>query len=380
MRPRWRVSQVLPPPNVAWHNIDPETLSSIPKDPKASLPRKGRPTGTRRLQTSAENILNAADKRKMFGDVDPGWTWSLVMEFVAAGHAYARIKVPLPAVATAGVVQMVAMWHLDATWAEQAYVVPWVLTKVLHHRLDVRSASSDWKRIEDHFGQNERERVGYPGSYPMFGSVRIRCGGSTGKVGATFRLMGAISLYFLDAPMGTGKTRAIREHLRANRGLSVLSITFRQSLARYLSKELDLECYLDDGFWAPASRDRRRRCVVCLDSIPKLGRAVDRYELIVIDECVFVEYHSLAGTIKNALPQVLKMFQRLLDEAGRVICMQHRIPESTIAFYMSCMGIGAEDSNVVVRRKVLAPSVLHPMKVLTSRNSGINSRSSCTGR
>ncbi|KAK9236617.1 hypothetical protein V1525DRAFT_406313, partial [Lipomyces kononenkoae] len=64
IHPRWRVSQVLPPLNVAWHNIDPETLSSILKDPKASLPRKGRPTGTRRLQTSAENILNAAYRRE----------------------------------------------------------------------------------------------------------------------------------------------------------------------------------------------------------------------------------------------------------------------------------------------------------------------------
>ncbi|KAK9236152.1 hypothetical protein V1525DRAFT_445068, partial [Lipomyces kononenkoae] len=64
IHPRWRVSQVLPPPNVVGHNIDPETLSTILKDPKASLPRKGRPTGTRRLQTSAENILNAADRRE----------------------------------------------------------------------------------------------------------------------------------------------------------------------------------------------------------------------------------------------------------------------------------------------------------------------------
>ncbi|KAK9428233.1 hypothetical protein V1505DRAFT_294059, partial [Lipomyces doorenjongii] len=180
---------------------------------------------------------------------------------------------------------------------------------------------------------------------------------------------GDYRLYFLDAPMGTGKTHAVREYLTANPALSVLSITFRQSLARYLSKELNLDCYLDDGFWSQA-RDRRRRCVVCLDSIPKLGPTLDRYDLVVIDECVFVEYHFLAGTIKSTLPQVLRVFQRILRDAARVICMQHRIPESTIAFYMSCMEIEA-GSRDVVRRKIVAPVVLHPMKVLTSRNSGM---------
>ncbi|KAK9482143.1 hypothetical protein V1527DRAFT_477312 [Lipomyces starkeyi] len=49
--------------NIAGHNIDRETLSSVLRDPSIALPRKGRPRGTRRLQTSAENILNATDRR-----------------------------------------------------------------------------------------------------------------------------------------------------------------------------------------------------------------------------------------------------------------------------------------------------------------------------
>jgi Origin of replication binding protein len=179
---------------------------------------------------------------------------------------------------------------------------------------------------------------------------------------------GNYRLYFLDAPMGTGKTHAVREYLNANPALTVLSITFRQSLARYLAGELSLNCYLDDGFWGPAGLDRRRRCVVCLDSIHKLDHFY-HYDAVVIDECVFVEYHFLAGTITNLLPQIMQAFQRLLTHAGRVICMQHRIPDTTIAFYMSCMDIGAEGYDVV-RRKVSAPVVLHPMKVLTSRSTG----------
>ncbi|KAK9386692.1 hypothetical protein V1515DRAFT_519809, partial [Lipomyces mesembrius] len=63
-------------------------------------------------------------------------------------------------------------------------------------------------------------------------------------------------LFFLDSPMGSGKTYTVREYLRENPGLSVLSVTFRKSLARYLARELNLECYLDDGFWKEDSKDR----------------------------------------------------------------------------------------------------------------------------
>ncbi|KAK9490150.1 hypothetical protein V1508DRAFT_324158, partial [Lipomyces doorenjongii] len=107
---------------------------------------------------------------------------------------------------------------------------------------------------------------------------------------------GDYRLFFLDAPMGTGKTHCVREYLRANPRLTVLSITFRQSLARYLSSELGLACYLDNGFWAPEARARRNRCAVCLDSIMKLRADAEAYDLVVIDECVFVQYHFLAGT------------------------------------------------------------------------------------
>ncbi|KAK9311236.1 hypothetical protein V1524DRAFT_450410 [Lipomyces starkeyi] len=122
---------------------------------------------------------------------------------------------------------------------------------------------------------------------------------------------GDYRLFFLDAPMGTGKTHSVREYLRANPWLSVLSITFRQSLARYLSSELGLACYLDNGFWAPAARAQRSRCVVCLDSICKLQSEAEAYDLIITDECVFVKYHFLAGTITNFLPDVMRMFERL---------------------------------------------------------------------
>ncbi|KAK9481995.1 hypothetical protein V1527DRAFT_522330 [Lipomyces starkeyi] len=159
---------------------------------------------------------------------------------------------------------------------------------------------------------------------------------------------GDYRLFFLDAPLGTGKSHAVREYLRANPGMSILSIMFRQPLARYLANELGLECYLNDGFFA--DQDRMRRCVICMDSIHKLRP-------III---------SLA-VITHTLLDVMTTFQRFLHNSRRCICLQHRIPYTTISFFMNCMDLRA-GTNDVIKRKVSAPTVLHPVKVLTSPN------------
>ncbi|KAK9329157.1 hypothetical protein V1520DRAFT_343998 [Lipomyces starkeyi] len=51
--PRWWVHPEFLPVNVAFQRIDAAILLEL-KDPVATLPRKGRPNGTRRLQTPAE--------------------------------------------------------------------------------------------------------------------------------------------------------------------------------------------------------------------------------------------------------------------------------------------------------------------------------------
>ncbi|KAK9327764.1 hypothetical protein V1520DRAFT_298793 [Lipomyces starkeyi] len=59
--PRWWVHPEFPPVNVAFQRIDAAILLEL-KDPVATLPRKGRPKGTRRLQTSAEVVQKIADR------------------------------------------------------------------------------------------------------------------------------------------------------------------------------------------------------------------------------------------------------------------------------------------------------------------------------
>ncbi|KAK9427103.1 hypothetical protein V1505DRAFT_402732 [Lipomyces doorenjongii] len=61
IHPRWWVHPEFPPVNVAFQHIDAAILLEL-KDPSATLPRKGRPKGTRRLQTSAEVVQKTADR------------------------------------------------------------------------------------------------------------------------------------------------------------------------------------------------------------------------------------------------------------------------------------------------------------------------------
>ncbi|KAK9360882.1 hypothetical protein V1504DRAFT_453547 [Lipomyces starkeyi] len=79
-----------------------------------------------------------------------------------------------------------------------------------------------------------------------------------------------VIVFLLDAPMSTGKTHSVRECLRINPTLKVISITFGQSLAKYLPKELGLACYLDKDFWVPTTD--RSRCVICLEYSQAAGR------------------------------------------------------------------------------------------------------------
>ncbi|KAK9238951.1 hypothetical protein V1525DRAFT_68283 [Lipomyces kononenkoae] len=63
IHPRWRVQVSLPVLEVTKQNLDASVLSLF-KDPVVLLKRKGRPRGTRRLQTSAEIVQRAESVRR----------------------------------------------------------------------------------------------------------------------------------------------------------------------------------------------------------------------------------------------------------------------------------------------------------------------------
>ncbi|KAK9492519.1 hypothetical protein V1508DRAFT_404664 [Lipomyces doorenjongii] len=61
--PRWRVQPKLSALNITPQHLQPDVLSVL-KDPQSAPPRKGRPSGTRRFQTSAEIIQKVAHRQE----------------------------------------------------------------------------------------------------------------------------------------------------------------------------------------------------------------------------------------------------------------------------------------------------------------------------
>ncbi|KAK9334503.1 hypothetical protein V1521DRAFT_442710 [Lipomyces starkeyi] len=85
----------------------------------------------------------------------------------------------------------------------------------------------------------------------MCGPVWIRClmvlGCPYRGVVRAARIDGDYRLFLLNMAMRTGRNHAVCQ-FHKKPILSVLSITFRQSLARYLATALDIAYYLDDDF------------------------------------------------------------------------------------------------------------------------------------
>lgn len=160
---------------------------------------------------------------------------------------------------------------------------------------------------------------------------------------------------FLDAPMGAGKTEVAGRFINSNPRLRIISITFRISLAEYLAERWQLNCYRSTSFYGTNQEDR---CVVCLDSIFKL-KSRRPYDVVLIDEATFVQYHFLCGTISDQMDLVIQTFKFILSTSKKVILMQHRIPDSTIGFYLDACSVQWGNPSVV-RKKLDRPVTLHP--------------------
>ena len=100
-----------------------------------------------------------------------------------------------------------------------------------------------------------------------------------------------------------------------------------------MAREWGLKSYKDEDFHSDPKN--QEYCIVCLNSLEKITH-VPKYDLLVIDECVFVHYHFASNTIRN--PGVIyTALIRLIGECTNLILLQHRIPIETIDWYTSIM-------------------------------------------
>ncbi|KAI9469958.1 MAG: hypothetical protein EXX96DRAFT_623544 [Benjaminiella poitrasii] len=69
-----------------------------------------------------------------------------------------------------------------------------------------------------------------------------------------------------------------------------------------------------------------------------------KYDVIIIDEVIFVQLYLALGAIKTSILSILSKFKTLLQSATKLIMMQHRLPQITLSFYCNTMKLNSEDT------------------------------------
>ncbi|CAO3643536.1 unnamed protein product [Cunninghamella blakesleeana] len=162
---------------------------------------------------------------------------------------------------------------------------------------------------------------------------------------------------FVDAPMGTGKTKIIEDYINDEKHIN-------KSLAA-LAEKLHLSSYLEKKVFN--DEEKSSILAICLDSIWKVKMKTP-YDIVILDEGTFVQYHFVAGTIKDKMPYVVSMFKNILIGSKKIIIMQHRIPLGTISFYCNILGIDPDDNTMVANFFFEKPTPLKPDRMCESLN------------
>lgn len=136
---------------------------------------------------------------------------------------------------------------------------------------------------------------------------------------------------FVRSGMNTQKTRTVFAWLAldAQRTRSVLFVTGRRSMAREVVRVFgaDVQQYMKS---TDAELSAARRCVVQLDSVPRVGDRV--FDIIVLDELEFVLLHFSASTMQGRRRAVFESFVGLCARARQVVALDADLGERSVAF------------------------------------------------
>lgn len=132
---------------------------------------------------------------------------------------------------------------------------------------------------------------------------------------------------FVKSPKGSGKTKALKTALRANRTWlahkdikkqynDVLLIGHRKALIRESCKDMNLISYLEDSAEVPSDHQRYG---ICLDSLLKVEGV--KYRTVVIDEVEQVLAHFLSETLSDNKTKIFREFVRHLNEAAQIVVL-----------------------------------------------------------
>lgn len=132
----------------------------------------------------------------------------------------------------------------------------------------------------------------------------------------------------IKSPLATGKTELARRMIAAQAPeRNILVLTHRAALAENIAERLEMESYktIPTEYLPSASR------LVCsFDSLHKIG-AVDRFDLLIIDEFEQFVPHLWAGTIRNQLRQY-SLLVKALRRTQQVVALDAHMSDLSREF------------------------------------------------
>ncbi|WP_426115964.1 plasmid replication protein, CyRepA1 family [Massilia sp. PWRC2] len=120
---------------------------------------------------------------------------------------------------------------------------------------------------------------------------------------------------FIKSPKGTGKTRFLAEYLNTlPKSSGILALVHRRSLAKSLSNELGLSCYLDEP-------ELQKKYVISVDSLIRYNPKIDILpDVLVLDESEQMFRHLISETTKADRGLIFNILVWLINNAKQIIC------------------------------------------------------------
>lgn len=177
----------------------------------------------------------------------------------------------------------------------------------------------------------------------------------------------------LHGGMGTGKSTSLGKYLqhakeewygRTGKELRVLSISFRQMLARNAAEKFDLVYYKDDEL-EEASLSSYNTIAIQLDSLKRIGQVVEgayrvqSFNVLILDESESILSHLSSETMKDRRNEVFGLFKVLVNVTNTVICADADMGRRTFKFISEVRKFAPSTHRLVYHRNPFVKKDIH---------------------
>jgi hypothetical protein len=117
-------------------------------------------------------------------------------------------------------------------------------------------------------------------------------------------------------------------------------------LAITLASDFSLECYLDIKKEDLDAEMKFRRSVITLNSLPRVARFCQVYDLVVIDEAEMVMRHLINCTMVDVQREAYELLCIICRGCKHLVIMQADISQNAVDFWAELRGVRCESPDV----------------------------------